>query len=87
MTDANQWQWLIDFCISHKDTSGKSDPFRMLPSMTGEPWVEYRAVAMLLNQESKTIENQVVKLRIPRHPVFTGLIQITSFERLQVSGD
>lgn len=70
----NQWQWLIDYCQTHS--------IRFLPSISGEPWVGYKAVADLLQQEEKTIENAVVRMRIPRHPVFTGLIQITSFEQL-----
>lgn len=75
------WNWLIEFCLNNKDEKGKPAPLRMLPSITGEPWVCYECVAKLLGQEPKTIENCVIRLKVPRHPAFTGLIQITSFER------
>jgi hypothetical protein len=75
------WNWLIDFCLNYKDETGKRSPLRVLPSLNGEPWVCYECVAALLAIEPASIKKSVIKLNVPRHPTFTGLIQITAFER------
>lgn len=74
MSTGNAWQWLIDHCLKAKE--------RFLPGADGEPWVPYTVVAELLQQEAGTISKAVTKHGIPRHPVFSGLVKISSFERV-----
>lgn len=74
MSSGNVWQWLFEkYAGSDK---------RILPGADGEPWVCYEIVAELLHREPSNIEKTVTKHRIPRHPVFTGLVKITSFEKV-----
>jgi hypothetical protein len=75
---SNQWQWLIDHC--------RTKSVRFLPGANGEPWVPYSIVAELGQYEVSYVEKIVSKFRIRRHPIFAGLIQITSFERFENGG-
>lgn len=55
---------------------------RILPGADGEPWVSYEIVAELIHREPSNVEKLATKHKIPRHPVFTGLVKISSFERV-----
>lgn len=65
------WQWLFEYCLRHKP------PLRFIPGKC-EPWVEYKVAAELLQCEVSTVERKAKSVK--RHPVFAGLIQMSSFE-------
>jgi hypothetical protein len=77
------WNWLISFCLNHKDEKGKPSPLRFIPGKC-EPWVEYRVPAALLQMEVTTIERKAGKVQ--RHPMFAGFVQMSSFESVAVNG-
>lgn len=76
MSSGNVWQWLFE---KYAGTDK-----RILPGADGEPWVCYGIIGDLNRQEPETVSKLVTKHRIERHPVFAGLVKITSFERVKL---
>jgi hypothetical protein len=71
------WNWLYDFCLRHKDSAGKPDPLRFVPGKA-EPWVEYRVISELTQCATSTVETKAK--RVAKHPSFAGFVRFSDFE-------
>lgn len=78
----NQWQIVISFCLNHKDDRGKPDPLPVIPT-DGEPWLSYRAVAVMTEKSPEYISNVVSKHKLKKHPIFAGFVKMSSFEKIK----
>jgi len=79
----NQWQTIIQFCLNYKDKNGKPDPLSIIATADGEPWLSYRAIAVITGKSSQYITNVVSKHRMKKHPLLAGFVKMSSFEKIK----
>lgn len=74
------WASVADFCLNHVNENKVREPLPVIPSISGEPWLSYVAVAALLGKSPEYISNVVSKHKLRKHPIFSGFTKLSFFE-------